>query len=282
MLEFTKRLLEELEKEGIEAEEITVVKNGCECTGIRLVGNGDEQLCPVVYYSQEETLADIVCKVKTVVEQDKPQINVKQLTDRNYVLSHAGLSIVKKGNNDLVKRPILNLEAIVRVELEFDDGKGFLKADKTYLESLGLSEDELWEAAYWNTADTIRIFTLGEMFGLPMGAMDDPEDATSVPFYVCTTEGQTNGAVALCYPEVFKDFCELHQLEEVWLVPSSTEEILIVPNMDIDPFEFAEMVDEINNSEVDPLLQLEPVIYLYNCKSNTILVAAEAKQKIAV
>ena len=45
-------ILEALKTEGVDAEQITVTKNGVPCKGIRII-TGDGQVSPVVYFSEE-------------------------------------------------------------------------------------------------------------------------------------------------------------------------------------------------------------------------------------
>ena len=56
-------ILEALKMEGVDAEQITVTKNGVPCKGIRII-TGDGQVSPVVYYSEEETITEFVARVR--------------------------------------------------------------------------------------------------------------------------------------------------------------------------------------------------------------------------
>lgn len=281
-MELSKQLLEALANEGITAEEITVIKNGCECTGVKVI-SGTDKVYPIVYYSQDENLAEIVRRVKTVAGQDKPKVDVSQVIKPDYARKHASLAIRKISGEDLVKQNILNLEAYVRVAVDMGNDTGYLKADKTYLQATDLTEAELWEAAVRNTRQTLKIYSMAELLELPEELMEELRDETSVPFYVCTTTDRTNGATALYFPDIFKEFCETHGLVSLWLIPSSTEEVLINQQMDLEPEVLAMMIEDINIATVDPLIQLDPVVYKYDLKTNAITIAADARQlKVSV
>ena len=66
-------------------------------------------------------------------------------------------------------------------------------------------------------------------------------------------------------------------IESVLILPSSTQELLIIPENDnVCYADFASMVDEVNRAEVDPLIQLDPVVYRYDLESDSIKIVAEA------
>ncbi len=205
-----------------------------------------------------------------------PQISLNQIRDKYYARTHAFLTIHRKCEDDLVKRSVLNLEAFIRVEVNLGEGTGFIKVNEAYLDEIGITAKELWEFAWCNTKKTFRMFSMAELLDLPEELKVELGDELVAPFYVCTTDARTNGAVALIYPEIFREFCDKHQLDKCWLIPSSTEEVLIYTRMDTDPDELASMVKEINMTVVEPILQLDPVIYVYTRATDEITIVAEA------
>ena len=103
---------------------------------------------------------------------------------------------------------------------------------------------------------------------------------------VVATKGMPGGAAALYFPDLFWRFCHNLERMELYILPSSREELLIV-NVDhmsddgrltsSQVQELAEMVAAVNATQVDPVLQLEPVVYRYDMIENQIEIAARAK-----
>ena len=111
---------------------------------------------------------------------------------------------------------------------------------------------------------------MSEILGLP----DDDQ-----PLYIATTGQMTGGASVLYFPEVFRSFCEDHGEEACYMLPSSTEEILVLRETALDDGlltvdELVRMVETINEDQVDPVLQLEPAVYRYDNNTDEIDVVA--------
>ena len=87
-----------------------------------------------------------------------------------------------------------------------------------------------------------------------------PEDDECCPMYVMTTEGG-NGAVSMLYEEDIARFCESID-SDIYIIPSSINELILVPDYDIIPLAaINEMIKEINASEVEPVEVLSDHAY---------------------
>ena len=66
-----------------------------------------------------------------------------------------------------------------------------------------------------------------------------------------------------------------------YILPSSTEEVIVIAGSklrdDMDVSDLAYMVNEINTAQVDPILQLEPVVYQYTVSSRKIKMICKAE-----
>jgi len=263
-------LTERLKEHGIEAEHIEVMKNGVHCMGLRVLTEGS--VSPVVYYSQQETLEDLISRINDVM-RDMPTFDVGVLNDREYVLEHLLISVQKQSTDedDLVKRKILNIEGILRLDIGCSSSSeyGSIKVTKQILEMVGVTEDEAWESAMRNMVTSFTIRSLSETLGF---MVDDTD-----PFSVCTTDNGMNGAASLAFPEVFEVYCRRHNKKACILLPSSTQEILILDD-GVEGFSYrdlANMVFEVNAAEVDPIIQLDPVVYRYSMDTKSIEIVAE-------
>ena len=275
MRNFENRIVETLRNEGIkvEAEEIEIVKNGIPCKGIRICKEGSN-ICPVVYYSEQDTYEQIMFRIQTALESDVPHDSIKLLNDLNYVRNNVFLAVQKQSKEEIVKKEYLNLELFMRIMLDLGGpaGAGSVKVTPGLVAQLSITEDDLWDCAAANSLKEAIIRNMAEILGLP-----DADDEQSL--YVATTGRLTGGASVLYFPDVFKQFCEDHGEAECYMLPSSTEEIIVLKGSalaegGLSMGELVRMVQTINADQVDPILQLEPAVYRYSIDTDEIGVVA--------
>ena len=261
-------ILTKLATKGITAEVVTTTRNGVQLTGCRI--NNGTSLAPVVYKNAEESDDEFVDKVIKVSTLPKPQFDVAKLSDPDYIKKNVIVTMQKQSTEDLCKRDFLDLEGVIRVVIADDNHEsiGSVKITRQLQETLGLSDDELFEHALANMRERFQVKTLSEVIGLPADMIGP------CPFYVCSTDRQTAGASALMMPEVFKAFCDKKGLEECTILPSSTEELLILAGRNEDAAALAAMVSEVNDTVVDRVMQLNPTVYVYNTKTGVVSIAA--------
>ena len=160
----------------------------------------------------------------------------------------------------------------VMLDLGEQAGTGSVKVTPGLVEQLGIAEDELWKCASANSHAGSNIRSMAEVLGLP-----DTDGEQSL--YVATTGQLTGGASVLYFPEIFHAFCEDHGEEACYMLPSSTEEIIVLKGSalaegGLSMGELVRMVQTINADQVDPILQLEPAVYRYSVDTNEIDVVA--------
>lgn len=263
------KLKEELRREGIESEQITVVKNNVECRGIRVIIPDCPSISPVIYYSEQETLESFLFKIHAVLDFGNPQIDIKNLTDWKYVKEHITLGIQRKSENvNLVKKELLNLEIYLKITLDLKntDDIGTCKLNRELQNRLNVTEKELWEAAYENTFKSYSIKNMYEMCGV--------ENTDDCMMYVVTSSLQ-NAATALCFPELFSEFCAEKGEDGCYILPSSIEELIVLPHSAVQKSgmrasDLANMVQSVNKEAVEPEIQLDPVVYFYDCTLNEV------------
>lgn len=267
-------ILEQLRKEGVDAEQVTITKNGVPCKGIRII-TGDGQVCPVVYYSEEETVGEFVNRVHRIMAEKLPEISTQKLTNWEYVRKNIFLSIAKNGTEDVVKKPYLNLDLQIRLQLDLgQDQTGTIRVTDKLIKEVGVPEEAFWKAAEQNTADAASIFSMMELLGLYMDSDDDF-------LYVATTH-LPGGASVLYLPDLFRQYCEENGEDTCYILPSSTEEVIVISASKVpehmEVSDLAYLVRQINAEQVDPVIQLEPVVYRYTLASGAIEMAFSAKE----
>ena len=272
MRNFEKGILEALKKEGVDAEQVTVTKNGVPCKGFRII-TSDGQVSPVVYFSEEETISEFVARVHRIMAEKLPEIPTQKMTDWKYVRDNIFLSLGKRGTEEVVKKQYLNLELQIRLRLDLGpDQSGTIRVTEKLIEATGVSEEDFWKAAEKNTASAAFICSMAELLGL----YADNDDT----LYVATTH-LPGGASVLYLSDLFRQYCEEHGEGMCYILPSSTEEVIVIAGSklrdDMDVSDLAYMVNEINTAQVDPILQLEPVVYQYTVSSREIKMICKAE-----
>ena len=160
----------------------------------------------------------------------------------------------------------------IMLDLGGPAGAGSVKVTPGLVAQLSIMEDDLWDYAAANSLKEASIRSMAEVLGLP-----DTDGEQSL--YVATTGQLTGGASALYFPEIFHAFCEDRGEEACYMLPSSTEEILVLRETALDNGrltvnDLVRMVETINEDQVDPILQLEPAVYRYSIDTDEIGVVA--------
>ena len=268
-------LINELLAQGIKAEVISVVKNGVECTGLKFQSAVNDRVYPVVYFSDAEPAESIIDRVYEAVYRDRVDIDSSTFTDWNYVRDHVYIGIQRQGKERLVKKEYLNLEIIMRVYLDLDGkGKsGTIKVTEDYVRALGsVTVDDLWRHAIKNSRSLYRIRPMGDILGI-----DD------IGMYVAASDKLIDAASVIYFREYFRGFCQDHGCDSCYILPSSTQEMIVLPHEVCrgvaDTQTMANMVMDINASEVDPVIQLDPCCYRYSIETDSIEIAARAKEE---
>ena len=270
-----------LATKGINAENIEVTKNGAVLKGIRIIG--DSCLSPVIYFTEGETEKEFITRVEAVVQQEEPSFDLGILRDPVYVAQNVYLTVQRRSDEDVLKRPCLNLDLCVRLRVDLGTQTGSIKVSKDFIKvnRLDVSEEQIWDWAVENTAHQFEIHSMAEMMGMLCGFPSMEEES---PFYVVTTKDSVDGATALYYPDLFWGIAHRLEKMELYILPSSRDELLIV-NEDFsglpdgrlqDVQGLAELVQTVNLTEVDETSRLDPVVYRYDLMDNALSIAAMA------
>lgn len=274
MSTLTTEIRNALAARGVDVKEVETIKNGVKCQGFQI--QSEEKIRPVVYYSQDENIEAFVEKVIEIANRPTLNMNVDNLITRENLLNNSFLCLQKQGVEKIIKREYLNLEIYVRLSItdfSFNDSKASTKVTRSMLEMTGVTEDELFAAARKNSLFMAQICNLTEALGL------SEEFVGEAPFYVGTYSDKCHGATVLALPEVIHSFCQEKGFDQLYILPSSTEEVLLLPDMDGDPAMLANMVNEVNTTEVDPIMQFDPIVYIYDDASETVSIAASFEER---
>ena len=265
------KLTNALETAGIPGELVSTIKNGVTCTGIRIPAD-DGGTGTIVYYSDTDTVEAVLDRIRGV--KSTPVIIPEEVTTWEYVREHVYLAVQKPSEEDILKTDYLNLEVYMRVYLRMGDWleDGTYKVTPQLAEVMGIEELEIWNAAMRNSRKCVAVYGMSSMIGLP-----DSEDT----MFISTYDGEPGyGAAAICFPEIFRRFCQEHDEEECYILPSSTMEMIVLPGTAVKCFggdleDLVGIVSTVNSTEVDPVLQLTPAVFRYSLMTDEVTVAAK-------
>lgn len=291
--EVKEKVAEKLEgRENISLQE-TVKNNGVKKLGLHFTSanHGDEKVSLTLYMeefyqfytsNQNIELPEVVDKIISVFNERKIDSNLfaLKLYDYEEMKSQIIYSLVnRKRNEDMLKSiphvPFLNLEIIFRcvVSINHDELGSFVVTDE-HMKLWKTNTESLFELAKANTERILPpLFTdimdeLGNIYTLEDLKEDSEKDWDRL--YVLTNQKKTDGASVILYDGVLEKIGK-ELGGSYWIIPSSTEEVLILRERDGLPEEvMTEIIQSVNETEVRPEQVLSDIPYFYNSKTGMI------------
>lgn len=258
------KIIRILEERGYKVRSHDVVKNGITFRGITI---GEGNILPTIYLEQFENRNDLEEVAEEIIEMCEeglntlPTLSVKDFMNWDYVKSKLQLCIQRKGNEDIVKRDFLDLEEYVRVNV-FDSGT--FKVRPEHLDKLGITEEELFDAAWDCTAPTVEVHDMMQMLEeLGYGIVTE-EQIPELSMIVATNKSRMFGAIAMKAVDKLAEIADRYETDLV-ILPSSIHEVLLHPvKEDTNFLELDAMVREVNATQVAPEEVLSNNAYRYN------------------
>lgn len=93
-----------------------------------------------------------------------------------------------------------------------------------------------------------------------------------INMFVLTNSIKLYGASCIAYKDCLKTFAAEHNTDEVYIIPSSIHEVILIPHMGyMNPLEINTMIEQINQNEVEATDVLSNHIYKYRRETNEIM-----------
>ena len=156
--------------------------------------------------------------------------------------------------------------AVYRIHLNNDPARrATVLINNQMMERMGVSPDELHRRAVENSMNCYPAVCrpLGDLISDMLGTSDPFEPEDMMPVYVLSNSELIDGAAAIFYPGVAETL-QKKLPEGFYVLPSSTQELLIVPKNRMDKADLERMVHDVNANEVDPSEQLSDFVHEYD------------------
>ena len=191
---------------------------------------------------------------------------------------------------DIPNRPFQDLSIVCRYIAGMDkEGVSSVLVSNRIMEGMGLSKEQLFQMAEENTKQRMPPQVM-DMAGILKGILVKegmPEELADTmlegmpagfPMYVLTNSSQVNGAVSVVFDDTLHTLAEgLGQ--DLYLLPSSIHEVIAVPVDVGTPEELAQMVEEVNLTQVSLKERLSNQVYHYDREQHKLSMAVSTPAK---
>lgn len=170
-------------------------------------------------------------------------------------------------------KTVLDLALVYRVTLQESECEtaSFL-ANHALCAHCGVSVEELDNAASANMAREGYKARTMESVMKEMGALPDQALDGECPMRIITNSRRLYGAAVMAHPEYFGALSEKIG-NDLYILPSSIHEVIVVPAEKMRPDELRRMVMEVNKSELDKEEFLSDNVYRYARKTGRMTIA---------
>lgn len=266
--------------------EIKEVKknNGVILTGL-LLTEGDESVSPAIYldsyfreYEFGKEIDRIIMDIINLYEKVRknPKIDMDFFTDYTSVKERICYKLVnyKKNEEFLNECPhIRYLDLAIVFYYAYANpilGNGSIIIRNTHKEEWNVSTEELFRQATENTERLFPYEILGieELLEELVGGEFLDEDMEireemRIPMYVLTNHNRHLGSISMMYPGLLEKLAKKEDAN-LFLLPSSVHEIIVLPDTGQDAEELCNMVQDVNESQVAEEEILSDSVYYYD------------------
>lgn len=295
--QFTKKLVSAIQlilDDSYSVEEHYVTKNnGIQLLSVIIKAKG-QTVCPTIYV---DTYYEKYCSGKNILSIAKDVIetyhNLSQEDEYDYVGNLGNMKdrilcrLVNSESNKVIldnapHKDFLDLSVLYYIDYGVD-AHGYqqtLTITNMIMERIGLTPTQLDELAMANMTRLSKP-CIESMLSIMFKAsgMDDMFDADAFDnpinsMYIISNESKTHGASSILHKDVLRDFASQKDVDRIWILPSSIHEMILVLDDGTLCSEYLNsMIQEINETEVEPQEVLSSHSYIYNRQTNSISVA---------
>ena len=260
------RVMELLEEKGYKSEvtnydvERLVVFTDGECNPCFVVET-------LINDNKDKSDEEVVDWIISVVNKNKPDITgvMKVLKSSDEIKKNLILYLMPKYNPTVLSEPFLDMYKGVKIAL---DGMA-IKLTDTLLDMAGITREEAFEIAEQRTREGIKVCNMTDMEFLldgfdfkPIEELEINEDEEPI-MLILTNDNQYNGASAIVFNDVLEQIREKLD-SDYYIIPSSVHEVLIVRAYNANTNDINKMIEDVNETQVDPRDRLVNHFYIYS------------------
>lgn len=295
-------LPEEYQDYRIELTTVQKVNQTRDCIHIIPIREDVMKTSPNFYvdamYEQYEQSGDLQAVLEEISREMAASLSnipdVVKLLDYDKAGERIVLALVNTEQNremlkDMPHREFHDLSIVYRWLLDMQkEGSYSVPVNDSIAERIGMEEEALYAAAVENTkcllpptiksmSETVRDLMISE--GMPEEMADmfaEPVPEVDV-MYIISNSRVSHGAASILYDEVLQEMAG-RLGSDLYILPSSTHEVIAVAAGN-DPYRYAEMVNDINMTQVDLEERLSNQVYHYDRNLRKLSMATDTPNK---
>ena len=230
-------------------------------------------------YENGQPFDEVMDRISDVIQTEAPEQmkNMSWLLDYDQAREHLFIRVSNAEKNEelLDKAPHKIVDdLVITCHIAVDqspNGMASTVVNNDLMSHYGIDEKQLFEDAMAMSPEVMPV-KMDTMLNVISGMMPDAvsedmmmdQDFPVSQMMIVSNTAMVNGAAAIFYPGVMDEISEKLGGDFVML-PSSTNEVIIVPDMG-DYKNLESMVKDINETSVDPKEQLSDHVYHYDSK----------------
>ena len=265
--------------------------NGVILTGV-LIRMPGENISPTIYLNDyyemfkraEISIHQIVARIIDVFNTSRPTIDfdIKQFMNYEYIKKKLVLKMVNTEKNRELLQEIphvnyLDLSMIFQIILTIDgcEDNATITVTNQHQKMWDVDLDELVFTAKRNTQKMFPS-TLNTLYSMLTELMNLGKDTDILDdiseMYIVTNSKKMNGATAIVYKDVLRNFANKLG-RNYYILPSSINELILLPDDGyLEPYELKNIVCGVNASEIDADEFLSDSVYYYDKEQDVLSV----------
>ncbi len=287
----TKEMVEEILPRDVAISVTSVQKNnGVKLDGL-CISEPNKNIAPTIYlndyyekYLEGMEMLDIIEEINDIYRKSKVEksIDVDFFTDFSKAQKKIVYKIIHaKKNEELLEKiphiPFLDL-AIVFYCIVVNEafGNAVIQITNSHLELWKTQIDKVYECAWVNTPKLLPYELISMEQMIQSFFMEETGDSSNchfasedVPMYVLSNRTHLNGAAAILYPDLLKDFAKSCGCN-LFILPSSIHEVILIPAKNEEIERLNEMVQEVNRTQLVAEEILSDHIYIYDLEQDIV------------
>lgn len=289
MKEFSKKIMEEIKKiipkdQRVEINSI-VKNNGITEEAVSIIER-DKNVSPTIYlrefYQSYREGVELELLAAEIVRRNneyrlEESLDIGFFVDYERAKSRIVFKLINREKNEKLLRNIPYVKYMDLVMVFYylihneEAGNATILIHHSHLQMWNVTKEAVYEQACKNTPILLPAAITGmrEIIEQMMGEAVKQEEGfqEDIPMYVMTNPIKMNGAATMAYPNAIRNFANAIG-KNVYIIPSSIHEVILVPEVGTEGGRLNEMVQEVNETQVDPKEVLADHVYYYDRSAN--------------